>query len=594
MPTRIQDLSSWGQSVATTSGAPVSQHGHASSAFDSRLGRPSRAAQDLDGNWVSKAHDIGQRVDQWRFELSVVCEPGDAIRLAFETHTTPYAVLHDIGGATSKRFLSGVAAAMQTQVRSLTIKRKGYGDTLATLDYVDLATIDQDGRDSSVLRLYTTAVRNADERAVKQVVDVLLAQSLLAVVMINSEVQPGQLAPALAVLKDQMSRPAWRNKSVLMMPLRPMGTLAAQTARMGGSKKIEVRVAPPVVRPLDAWNHLRGSWNIRSREHAEQGEHRVMLLPDPTSVSSSTAVARAAARVAERVASGRATADDLRRYLEGPDAAANTLSSQRYEAPPLAHAAVEAVATRGSFHHSDLRPLESDQVARAPSWSELNAKPAPQSDLAAPVATVPVPLVPPSVPIATQVFDAGKAKPYPQPYGASKLTPEEAATVAGELNASNATSSVPKATTANASWPQLPGTTASQVTQGELKTDLEHFIDQCAQIKGMLHCAVVDIVARNCITQRGQSASMAIESDGTRLVNALRAAALAMQLPGPAGRVPEASMTYEAHHLLVRGLPMDDRLAVVALMNKEDVTPVVVQLKLQRLASALVTPRSNT
>jgi hypothetical protein len=529
MSTKIQDMSSWGPASGSGGRASTQQLGSGASIFDSRLGRASRAAQDQDGNWVAKPHDIGQRIDQLRFELNVVCEPGDAMRLAFETHSTPFAVVHDMGGPTSRRFLSGVAAAMQTQIRSLTIKRKGYGDTLATIDYLDLPTVDDNGRDSTLLRIFTTAVRNADDRTAKQISEVLMGHSLLTVVMFDSELQPGHLAPSLAGLKGQMARPTWRNRSMLLMPLRAFGTLQAQAASMSGPHKIDIRVAPPVVRPLDAWNHLRGAWNARSRAYAEEGEARTMLLPDPTSASSGVAVARAAARVAERIASGRATAEDLRRHLEGPMASMNTLADQRYESPPT----VAEHGFKPSMHSSDVRPHTPDQVARAPAWSQQANQATAAGSLTAPAAPV-----------------------WPALQGAPK--------------------------------PVAAERTATVHTTTSTSPAVEAFMDQCAQIKGMLHCAVVDLSSREAVSQRGRSASASIGSDGTRLTNALRAAALALQLPANApGLVPEASITYDQNHLLVRGLPGHERLALVALMSKDDVTPMVVQLKLARLAASL-------
>lgn len=594
MPAKIQDMTSWGplggpttrpSSLLDPASSPPS--GGVRSGFESGLDRSTQQHGEGPEGWTTATTDIGKRVDNRRWELHVVCDAGEAMRLQFDATKVPFIALHDIGSATSRRFLSGVAAAMQTYVRTLTIRRQGYGDVLASIEYIDLPTLDERTRSAPLLRLYSTSVRDATDASTKHLAEVLMGRSHLAIVMIAGDAAPQHVAVSLATMKDSMTRSAWSNRNVLLMPLRPIDTLAAQTARMGTGKKIDIRIAPQVVRPLDAWNYLRSTWNLLQREGAENGESRIMLLGDPTQANNSVATARRAARIAERVATGRATADELREHLEGPIVNAAREPETTVDVPPV----IDVVRTvTPSFHGSDLRPLMVETVPRAPSWSQTQAA-ALESVLHVPALAPAPPTAPPApvqvqAPALAQSQVAREAAPSRQhPPAWPSLADRSAAPAAP------ATTSAPPESRKPVAPRTAPAAATSAASAGPIApAALQQFLEQCAQIKGMEQCAVVDIATRALVAGHGLKDGASFASDATRLSNALRAAAIAL---GFASRLPEASLSYDDHHIVLRPLPHDERLAIIGILHKkDDVNTVVVQLKLQRLAATLLQPSS--
>lgn len=542
MPTKIQDMTSWG-----ALGDPQTRP---SSLFDPTsipASVPGARPSSLPGAataWAPNPQDIGKRVADKRWELSVVCDAAEAMRVQFDVVTRPHLAIHDIGGHTSRRLLAGIAAAMQETVHTLTIRRQGYGDTLATLEFVDLPTTDHDGRHSNVLRVYSTVAKECDAKAGRALSNVLLGRSRLGVVMVASDAEPQTLAIGLGSIKEGISQAAWINRSVLLLPLRDIKGLTSMATHLGQLKKMDVRCAPPVTRPLDAWNYLRSTWNAVAAEVAEAGESRVMLLSDPTRLTDASTSARMATRVAEKVAAGRASADELRRHLELAAGAPATVGPATAALAPttLAVAPLRVASTQAA---GSGRPAVADSVPRAPVWS-------------APVAP---------------------NEPNLAPQGSSAAWPQLLDTAAGVPAAVSPPAQASHATAASATASAPTDVSASPAPPPELT----HLIDQCARIKGMQRCWVMDVQARQIVAHQGFDNAQAHASDGTRLVNAMRAAAMALALPG---RLADAALTYEKHHLVICTFPHDERLALAGIFDKAEANAALVLIKLQRLVGA--------
>ncbi len=495
MPKPIQDMTSWGN----TGVLPLDARALPTSTLPSSLpmGRSILPAPE---EWTASPSDIGRRVGDTMWDMSVVCEPAEALSLQFDVLQPLYLAVHDIGGTTSRRLLAGVAAAMQIPVHTLTIRRQGYGNLLARLEFVELSSADPTGRSSQRVRIYSTQTPDAEESARRQVVDVLLGRAALAVVIIDGEVSQAALAVALAGMQNAMNKPAWTNRHALLMPLRSMSGLHAQAAQLGRDRGIDVQTSPTIVRPFDAWNFVRNRWNAL----ADLGESTMMPLDDPTNP-----LEPKRRPSAEQTA---AAVEALRRKL---------LVQRDRETEPAA-APVDATVAAAAKTIASMSKRESQRT------------PAPASPIP------PRPTPPPSHPPVLSAQD-------------------DAPTIPAQL---------------------MPGPDRAAAVVPTPHDRIEAFVAQCASVAGLRSCAVVNLETRNVVAEQAVEDPKGFAGHGARLANSLRAAALGFQIPG---RVPDASMTFDEHHVLVRPVPGQDHLAFVAILAREDANVVVARLKLQRI-----------
>ena len=102
--------------------------------------------------------EIGRQIGGNERELFVSCAPAEALQQQFDHLHPEFIAVHDIATASSRKLLAGIAAASGRAVQKLVIRRQGYGTALATLEFVELPTTDNQS-----LRLYTTEA-DADTR----------------------------------------------------------------------------------------------------------------------------------------------------------------------------------------------------------------------------------------------------------------------------------------------------------------------------------------------------------------------------------------------------------------------------------------------
>ncbi len=139
--------------------------------------------------------------------------------------------------------------------------------------------------------------------------------------------------------------------------------------------------------------------------------------------------------------------------------------------------------------------------------------------------------------------------------------------------------------------PTVPANFATPV-EGELRrvdvgpkhSVFDDLLLQCSTVAGMQCCAVVDLSTRHTVAEFAVADGQAFAGHGTRLANSLRAAALGLHLPG---RIPDAAMTFDDHHVLVRPVPGHGHLAFIAILGREEANVVVARLKLHRIEKAL-------
>ena len=207
---------------------------------------------------------IGRHVAGDQHELFVSCDPAEAVAQQLEHLRPEYIALHDLGTASTRQLLAGVAAASLRTTQRLVIRRQGYGTPLATLTFIDLPM--QDGR---ALRMYTTDI-DADTSLRHRLGRVMLAHSRLGVVMVG-DLPTHLLKSSLESLRDGMSGAPWPNRHLLMLPLASSATLAQAAPMLAQGTGVQVRTTPQVTRPADAWNFISGAFNKLRDQDAVPG-----------------------------------------------------------------------------------------------------------------------------------------------------------------------------------------------------------------------------------------------------------------------------------------------------------------------------------
>lgn len=214
---------------------------------------PTQVLQD-ERDYLETGHDIGRAIGDDVRELFVSCAPSQALEQQFEHLAPQYIAVHDISTSTSRKLLTGIAAAAGRKPQKLIIRRQGYGTTLATVEFVDCPA--GNGR---TVRLYSTEV-DADTTARQAMARTLLAHSLLAVLMVG-DLPSHALAAAFKPLRDSMVTGPWPNRQMLVLPLSSGNTISTQASELGIGTGVEVRTTPQVTRPAEAWAFLGATWN---------------------------------------------------------------------------------------------------------------------------------------------------------------------------------------------------------------------------------------------------------------------------------------------------------------------------------------------
>lgn len=285
--------------------------------------------------YLSPEHaDIGRQTAALVRELFVSCAAAEALQQQFEHRRPEFIGLHEISTNASRQLLAGIAAATGRALQRLVIRRQGQGTPLATLPFIDLPTTDQ-----RPLRLYTVEADVPDRDALGRV---LLAYSRLGVVMIGDLPGPA-LEAALQPLHEAILGGPWPGRHLLLLPLGAAGPLAIHGPHVGRGTGVAVRTTPQVVRPVDAWAFIAGTWGRLRQQTASEGT----TVPDlarliPTSGTAAPSASRpAGGGLAPRDASSSAPEAPIRLTLPGALAAPSVEE-------PSAHSALERYVRRVS------------------------------------------------------------------------------------------------------------------------------------------------------------------------------------------------------------------------------------------------------
>lgn len=235
--------------------------------------------------------DIGRPVGDNLRELFVSCDPAPALLQQFDHAQPEFIAVHDLGTGSSRKLLAAVAEATGLPIKKLSIRRQGYGTTLATLEFIEFPATE-----GGALRLYCTEV-DADTSARQGLARVLLAYSRLGVLMVGD--LPGHaLAASLKPLRDDIITGPWPNRDLLLVPVASNAALAAQGGDLGRGTGITVRTTPAAVRPSDAWNFISGAWSRLRAQISTTGRMIPALTATPSAPGSTGAALPASADAA--------------------------------------------------------------------------------------------------------------------------------------------------------------------------------------------------------------------------------------------------------------------------------------------------------
>jgi hypothetical protein len=232
-------------------------------------GYPARPASRPVGPAAADSSDIDRAAGDNLREMVVSCDAAPALLQQFDHAQPEFIAVHDIGTGTSRKLLAGVAQASGLKMKQLVIRRQGYGNTLATLEFLEFV-----GTQGAALRVYSTDVE-ADAQTRLGLARVLLAYSRMGVLMVGD--LPAQaLASAFKPLRDAIVTGPWPNRELLLLPLASSAALASQGSDLGRGTGVTVRTTPAAQRPADAWTFISGAWNRLRTQMAATGK----LVPE--------------------------------------------------------------------------------------------------------------------------------------------------------------------------------------------------------------------------------------------------------------------------------------------------------------------------
>lgn len=214
--------------------------------------------------------DIGRRVSATELELFVVGDAAEALQHQLVEFAPDYIALADVAGHVAQGMLAALSSACQAPLQTLAIRRQGQGVALAELPFIELKA-----GDGSLLRIFGNDI-NADTRTRQNIGLVLLAHSRLGVLMVTG-LPRHSIPPALAPLREAITRGPWSNNDLLVVPLAAMPTLGVEAAHLGGRSGVGIELVAVAKRSTDAVGAMFEAWNrLQARQHA----HATLALPN--------------------------------------------------------------------------------------------------------------------------------------------------------------------------------------------------------------------------------------------------------------------------------------------------------------------------
>ena len=510
--------------------------------------------RDKDDYLASEKSDVGRNTGPNERELFVSCDAGPALQQQFEHLRPEFLVVHDIGTASSRKLLSGIAAASGRALQKLVIRRQGYGKALGTLFFIELPAAG-----GIALRMYTTE-SEADPATRVALARMLLAFSRLGVVMVG-DLTVEALRPALKALREDIIAGPWHNRHMLLLPLASASNLVAQGMDLAQRTGVNVRTTPMVARPAEAWGFISDTWRRLS-----EPEGGVTSTGSPAAAALSPEVDPYRAPPPPAPASRPAPADV-------PTLRANGASH------PAFRTSVAPEASR--FDTATLRDTRAAPIAPTP------PAPAPApARTPAQLAAAPVLQAAPPVLQATALASTQAPMPTPMPTPAPVPAPMPPAVSlrslppsarASEYRAAAPTMPMELSDLGRPSNPPQLHVQAKLVDQNILP----RYVRLLSALNGMSSCCVFDVATGNKLAHAGTAPGPSeLGRQGQTLVAAMLASSHAL---GCGNALPEAAITLDSHHLLLRAVPHHPGIALHAVFDKATANLTLARLQVLRL-----------
>lgn len=203
------------------------------------------------------AADIGEPVGRHTRELFVSCEPAEALRMQLGQTGLRYMVIADSGGGRARRGLLDIARASGWPLQRLVVRRQGFGDTLATLHFLDSPT-----QDGGRVRVFC-ADADADELSRLALAQALMGRAELVAMLVPGGLTLEQQAQAVSALAAEVrrARSDWLCRAIIFMPGQTSPDLVRYITRFRADTGIPARMAPAVRRADQLWVYLGSTWN---------------------------------------------------------------------------------------------------------------------------------------------------------------------------------------------------------------------------------------------------------------------------------------------------------------------------------------------
>jgi len=215
---------------------------------------------DEPGQTGSDVRELGSKVSDTLREWFVVCRPSEALKLQLELGQAPYMLLHDLGSGRSRTFLASLSLQTGWPLQQLCVRRQGFGNTLATLYFVDCPAT------PAPVRIYASEVETdaAERVAIRRQL-----AGFAAVNVLYAEHQVAQTSSlGVACLKDDLlgaHRPG--GMPLLILPQTRDPALRQELGVLEQASGLKVDVSPATNSVPSTWALLATYWN----RHAQQG-----------------------------------------------------------------------------------------------------------------------------------------------------------------------------------------------------------------------------------------------------------------------------------------------------------------------------------
>ncbi len=137
--------------------------------------------------------------------------------------------------------------------------------------------------------------------------------------------------------------------------------------------------------------------------------------------------------------------------------------------------------------------------------------------------------------------------------------------------------------------PPLPSASASRVAaesrrgtlDDKLTAQMTHYVEQLHKLNGMLDCCVFEIASGRQIAHAGEMLDPeSLASAATTLLGAIVRTGRRL---GLAAELPDAAITLDARHLLLRPVPRHPELMLHAVLDKHHANLTLARLQIQRM-----------